>query len=503
MKPTDERRVRADSPEGGHPACASGNLRDDALHRQLYRYAEDLQYMMERHDALEAKYEALRESFIRLGDSQSILDGIVIISNDLHITTDEAGRILQSNPAAATLAETGELVGSALHDWVLPEFREAFDALLHSDLDTVGTAGQHELQLCCKNSVRPARVVSAQVLAAHSADGQRKLHWVLRDITERRGIEFETQVSSLVFNNSTEAAMIVDAEGEIRAVNPAFCRITGYSPQEAVGRRPSMFKFGLQDEEFYFDMWSNLRETGSWQGEIYSRRKNGEVCAEWLTITAARDSAGKILSYIAIFKDLSRVLSGGQGTSRPVPDTRRSHRAHRANHDVLTGLPNRVLFKQHLGIALSLSHHSRVPFSLICIHLERLHQINEMLGTGAGNRVLQEIARRLVAVTTEVHTLARLDTDEFVILSPGLSGTDAVEQFCLKLLDILRPAVQFDGRDLAVEARLGCAEYPRHGRDDVELLWHADAALRMARAGGSGYAIYSSPREAAGRAGVE
>lgn len=493
MTSADNSRHSAEDPEGGPSRAPAGNSRDDALHHQLYRYAEDLQYMIERHDALEAKYEALRKSFIRLGESHSMLDGIVRISNDLHIVTDEAGLVLQGNPAAGVLAAPDKLVGRALRDWVLPDFRAVFDALLQSDLDTVGSTGHRELQLRCENSAGLSLIVSAQVLTARSAEGRRTLHWVLRDITRWRGIQFESQISSAVFNNSTEAAMILEPDGEILAVNPAFCRITGYSAEEAVGRRPSMFKFGLQDEEFYFDMWRTLREAGSWHGEIYSRRKNGEVSAEWLTVTAARDSAGNILSYIAIFKPLPEALPTGRATLRPAPDARRSHRAHRANHDLLTGLPNRVLFRQHLGIALSLSHHSTVPFTLICIHLDRLRQISDGFGADAGNRVMQDVARRLAAAMGEGDTLARLDADEFVVLSPGLSGAGAIGRVCLKLLDILNDPVQADGNALFVEARLGCAEYPRHGRDDVELLLHADTAVHLARSMGSGYTIYGGP----------
>ena len=467
-------------PAGGQTVRLSGAARSVALHDQLYRYAEDLQQMVERNGELEAHYETLRESSERLIESREELDELVRSSRDIHIVTGADGTILQSNPAGVALAPLTRLTGRKLDNLVLPSHREAFLSLQSEAIEGVESPKSgHEMHLRREGGEDSPLIVSAQALAVRKDGEVRYLHWILRDMTHQREAEFETQISTMVFKHADEGVMITDIEGTILVVNPAFCRITGYSAEEVLGQTPHILSSGKQDAAFYAAFWQELRENGSWQGEVYNRRKNGDVYPEWLTVSAARDADGGILSYIAVFTDLSRLLRA---------EKRLSYLAH---HDSLTGLPNRLLFQDRLAQTLAQAKRSCIQFTLIFIDLDNFKPINDTLGHAVGDRVLQEAANRLSGSVRECDTVARLGGDEFVILAPGLAGDTDIGGLCRKMIDALRQPIQAQGNELSIGGSFGCAEYPNHGDDEVLLLKCADMAMYKAKAaGGNSYAIY-------------
>jgi diguanylate cyclase (GGDEF)-like protein/PAS domain S-box-containing protein len=457
-----------------------GSTRSAALHDQLYRYAEDLQQMVERNGELEAHYETLRESSERLIESREELDELVRSSRDIHIVTGADGTILQSNPAGVALAPLTRLTGRKLDNLVLPSHREAFLSLQSEAIEGgESPRSGHEMHLRREGGGDSPLIVSAQVLAVRKDGEARYLHWILRDMTHQREAEFETQISTMVFKHADEGVMITDIEGTILVVNPAFCRITGYSAEEVLGQTPRILSSGMQDAAFYAAFWQDLRENGRWQGEIYNRRKNGDIYPEWMTVSAARDADGGILSYIAVFTDLSRLLRA---------EKRLSYLAH---HDSLTGLPNRLLFQDRLAQTLAQAKRSGVQFTLIFIDLDNFKPINDTLGHAIGDRVLQEAANRLSGSVRECDTVARLGGDEFVILAPGLVGDTDIGGLCNKMIDALRQPIQTRGNELFIGGSFGCAEYPNHGNDEAVLLKCADMAMYKAKAaGGNSYAIY-------------
>ena len=463
----------------GQPQRFAGMSRDAALHEQLYRYAEDLEQMVERNTALEAHYGALRESCERLTESRVLLDDLINSSHDIHIVTDGAGTILQCNPAVAPIAAPQQLAGYNLQDWVLPSYQGNFQLMREAVLGGTGVVPENELRLRRMPPNESPLIVNAQVLAVSPEGEKKRLHWVMRDMTRMQEIQFESQVSTMVFKSAAEGVMITDIEGGILAINPAFSRITGYSAADVVGRNPRFLKSGLQDASFYKGFWEALTENGYWQGEVYNRKKNGEIYPEWLTVSSARDSDGKILSYIAVFSDLSRLLQ---------TEKRLSYLAH---HDTLTGLPNRLLFQDRLAQTLTQARRSGVPFTLIFIDLDRFKQINDTLGHEVGDQVLREVGQRLSSVVREADTVARLGGDEFVILAPALSGDDDIGSVCAKALETMAQPILVGDHELYVGGSFGCAEYPRHGDDETNLLKHADVAMYRAKAvGGNTHAMY-------------
>jgi diguanylate cyclase (GGDEF)-like protein/PAS domain S-box-containing protein len=475
-----------DTPEkpplaGGQTLRLSGADRHVALHDQLYRYAEDLQQLFERNGELEAHYAALRESSDRLIESRENLDELVRSSRDIHIFVGADGLILQSNPAGALLAPLNMMAGRKLDDWVLPSHREIFLALQSEAIGGIEPSGHvGEIHLHREAGDGSRLIFSAQALAVRKNGNVSYLHWILRDQTLFRETEFETQISTMVFKHSDEGVMITDIDGSILVVNPAFCRITGYSAEEVVGQTPRILSSGKQDAAFYAEFWQALRENGSWQGEIYNRRKNGEIYPEWMTVSAARDAEGGILSYIAVFTDLSRLLRA---------EKRLSYLAH---HDSLTGLPNRLLFQDRLAQTLAQAKRSSIQFTLIFIDLDKFKPINDTLGHAVGDRVLQEAANRLSGSVRECDTVARLGGDEFVILAPGLTVNTDIGSLCSKLLDALRQPIQVSGNEVFIGGSFGCAKYPNHGDDELTLLKCADAAMYQAKsAGGNAYVIHA------------
>lgn len=467
---------------GGQTLRLSRGNHTSALHDQLYRYAEDLQQMIERNDKLKICYEEMLESNTVLVEGLEEMNELVRSSRDIYIVTDTEGTIIQTNPAGEMLIPPQLLMKLRLQDLVLPPDFEKFIALQLKVVESgVSPVQACEMSLYRKNRDAEPLIVSAQVMVIRKKDKVSFLKWVLRDVTYLREIEFEAQISSLVFKSAAEGMMITDIDGEILVVNPALCRITGYSAEEVIGRNPKLFSSGIQDADFYSSMWMSLLNSGSWQGQIYNRKKNGEIYLEWLTINAARDNDGSIISFVAVFFDASQLLLAGKTMD------------HLAHHDTLTKIPNRLLLQEHIEQTLSQSKSTSAPFTLTLIDLDQFQQINNTLGHQIGDRVIQEAAKRLTNAARKEDTVARFGGDKFVILSPGLAGDADIGQFCDKVAKALRQPMEIDGHELFISGSLGCVECPRDGDDEVTLLKHADAAMQQAKAaGGNTQFIYKS-----------
>lgn len=464
------------APAGGQTVRLPGTARSVSLHEQLYRYADDLQLMIERNDELRADNEELRQSTDRLLESREELDAIMASSLDIHLITDSAATILQANPAGTALAPLSDLDASKLGDWVAPTHLAEFLAM-HSNVlqGNRSLVRGCELHLRRAEANRPPLIVNARVLAVRRGENLCHLHWILRDVTYLRETEFETQIASMVFKSSTEGVMITDVEGEILAVNSAFSQITGYSAAEALGRNPHFLSSGHQGEDFYAMFWQSLRTAGSWQGQLFNRRKNGETYPERLTVNAVRDTDGRILSYIAVFSDLSQQARAPESRFLQMPLL-----------DPLTQVANCQLLDDRLGRMVSLSRRMGLPFSLIRIDIDHFARFNQDNGSLRGDQLLREFADRLVATVRQSDTVARLGADDFVLLAPGLIDRGDLTRFCAKLLEALCQPVRLGEAEFPVSASLGAALFPEHGADARELLDSAARALDLARAGGGG-----------------
>lgn len=291
--------------------------------------------------------------------------------------------------------------------------------------------------------------------------------------------EQSRRLAATVFEGSSEAVLITTPDARIVQVNPAFSVVTGYAAEEVIGRNPRMFASGHQDAQFYRAMWQAVLTVGVWQGEIWNRRKNGELFPEWLSIRSVHDRAGKLAYFVASFSDIT--------------ETKRTQErlAHQTYHDALTGLPNRALFKDRLDRALVAARaHGKV--ALLFIDLDRFNLVNDSLGHAAGDQVLKGVAARLKGIVQETDTIARIGGDEFAILLPEVGHVEQGIAAAEKVRAAFAQPFVVDGQDVFVSASIGVTRSPEDGRDADALIQHADAAMYRARKqGGDGFHLYA------------
>jgi|GEM_PF-6145281 len=306
------------------------------------------------------------------------------------------------------------------------------------------------------------------------------------EVRERKRAEVELRVAAIAFE-SQESMMITDANGVILRVNLAFTENTGYTAEEAVGQTPRLLKSGRHDLDFYRAMWEAIQRTGTWQGEIWDRRKNGEVYPEWLTISAVMGSDGVVTHYVGSHIDITK--------DKAAEETIKNL----AFYDPLTGLPNRRLLIDRLHQAFASSARSGREGALLFIDLDNVKSLNDTLGHDIGDLLLQQTAQRLESCLREVDTVARLGGDEFVVMLEDLSEqpieaatqTEAVGE---KILAMLNQPYQLDTHEYHSTASIGAIIFSDHGQSGEELLKRADIAMYQAKKAGRNTLRFFNPK---------
>lgn len=301
------------------------------------------------------------------------------------------------------------------------------------------------------------------------------------DITERKRDEEQLKLAAAILASTSEGVIITDVVGVIVAVNRAFSEITGYSEAEALGQKPNMLRSERQPPDFYRAMWAAINESGSWQGEIWNRRKCGEAYPEWLSISAIRDHQQQVTHYVGVFSDIS---------SLKLSQERLEHLAH---FDPLTDLPNRVLFQDRLAHAIDRAARYQHGIAVLLLDLDGFKHINDSLGHPVGDQLLTQVAARLSHCVRVEDTVARLGGDEFAVILVNMrDASDAIEVVRKILLNIEQP-FDLDGTGAMVSASIGIAVYPADGGSATELVRNADAAMYGAKeAGRNTYCFYQS-----------
>ncbi|OHC67872.1 MAG: hypothetical protein A2045_04925 [Rhodocyclales bacterium GWA2_65_20] len=277
-----------------------------------------------------------------------------------------------------------------------------------------------------------------------------------------------------VFEASREGIVITDRHERILSVNPAVTEITGYTPDEVVGRTPRLFSSGRHDHEFYRVMWAVLATDGYWEGEIWDRRKNGEIYPKWLAISAVYNQQNQVTHYIASFTDISE---------RKANEERIRHIAY---HDPLTGLPNRLLLRDRFEQELAHARRIDSRVELLFLDLDHFKNINDTLGHAVGDKLLCAASARLKSCLRETDIISRQGGDEFVIVLSGRGVDDNIRLIARKLLDRLNEPFEIDGHTLSMSSSIGISIFPDDGDDFETLLQKADTALYQAKGGGRG-----------------
>lgn len=288
-----------------------------------------------------------------------------------------------------------------------------------------------------------------------------------------------------IYENTAEGIIITDAASRIQAVNPAFTDITGYAQDEVVGKTPALLRSGRHEADFYRNMWKCLLEEGAWSGEVWNRKKSGEIYPEWLNITAIRDQQGRLRQYVGLFTDITEYKEAEEKLR------------YQAYHDPLTDLPNRLLYGEHIELALPQAQRRQQMCAVMMLDLDHFKNINDTYGHDFGDKLLIAVAARLRESVRREDTLARMGGDEFTFLLPLVDDIKDVARVAEKILANFKQPLLIEEQDLFITPSIGISMFPNDGKNAEDLLKNADSAMYRAKESGrNSYQFYRADMNA-------
>ncbi|MBF0262577.1 MAG: EAL domain-containing protein [Magnetococcales bacterium] len=479
----------------------------DATHQdELDRIAMAMNRMVE---GLDRSTRLTQETMHALANSENRLRSMLETAPDAILSLDAAGRVESVNPAGEDLFGyyPGTMAGCFIEDLV-PNFREVLT--LH-DVDGISAHRTVEVEGLCRDEGKFP--VEVSMSGYESVTGAWHYLLIMNDITERRQVkmalasayaELEQRVrertfdleqanrqlfaeidertraeqgltlAAKVFETATEGILITDAKGRIIKCNHAFMEISGYSFEEVYGRLPSMMSSGRHDQAFYEAMWKGILEDGAWSGEIWNRRKCGEIFPQKLSITTVWNGDNELTHYVGIFSDITELKE----TEKRLEQM--------AYFDALTHLPNRVLFRDRLQHELDKKTRYDFTLAVFFIDLDRFKHVNDSLGHSAGDQLLVEVAERIRISLRKYDTVARLGGDEFAAIITGLKDGREAAPVARKIIESLKTAFYINGHEVFVGASIGISVFPNDGEEIETLTKHADIAMYKAKESGRG-----------------
>ena len=295
---------------------------------------------------------------------------------------------------------------------------------------------------------------------------------IAHDITDRKETEEKLRLAATVFAHAYDGVIITDAKNIIVDCNPASTRITGYSREELIGKSPKLLSSGRQDAGFYADLWKSVQEHDFWQGEVWNRRKSGEVYAEMLAISVVRSATGQLQHHIGVFTDISQLKTHEAELDRI------------AHYDALTGVPNRRLLADRLEHAMNRARRSGKSLAVFYLDLDGFKPVNDEHGHEAGDQVLVTVANRIKEILRADDTLARLGGDEFVLILTDIVRIEEIHVILDRVLAAVREPMLINDTPISVSASIGVTLYPDDSSDPDILLRHADQAMYLAKESG-------------------
>jgi len=309
-------------------------------------------------------------------------------------------------------------------------------------------------------------------VAAITHRGHPAAELFVRDITERKLAERQYRLTAAVFETTDEAMMVTDADNRIVTVNPAFERVTGYSAAEVLGETPHILSSGRHSPPFYSEMWNQLLGSGHWHGEVWNRRKNGEVYVQRVTLSLIRDAEGKLINHVGVFSDVTDEKQEAERIR------------YRASYDALTGLPNRSLLHDRLQQALAKAVREQGMLAVLFLDLDGFKPVNDRLGHLAGDQLLMAVAERLHGCVRESDTVARLGGDEFVIVLPDVAAPEDAAIVAGKVVQSLQEPFELEKATAQIGTSIGIALFPENGTTSEDLIAAADRAMYLAKQAG-------------------
>ncbi|MFZ6713358.1 EAL domain-containing protein [Undibacterium sp. TC9W] len=337
-----------------------------------------------------------------------------------------------------------------------------------------GQTANHEMELRLRSKSGEWRWVLTRgaIVAWNEHEQPHIMSGTHTDITGQKVLEIAQREAATVFSSSFEGIMVVDPRGCITKINPAFTRITGYTEKEVYGNSTRILASGRHNASFYAEMWKAVTEDDFWRGEIWNKRKNGEIFPELMSISAVRDARGEIQHYVGIFTDISELKTHEAQLDRM------------AHYDPLTGAPNRRLLADRLSQAVNRANRTSKSLAVCFIDLDGFKEINDKFGHTVGDRLLIGVTENLKQVLRADDTLARLGGDEFAVLLSDISSAEESAMILDRVLAGISKAIQIDLKSISISASIGVSLYPDDNVDADTLLRHADHAMYLAKEAG-------------------
>jgi diguanylate cyclase (GGDEF)-like protein/PAS domain S-box-containing protein len=361
-----------------------------------------------------------------------------------------------------------------------PDDQEAVEAAMQANLR--GELARFEVEYRVRDKRGDWRwILDRGSIVERGLDGRPlRMAGTFKDMTAHKETESKLRLWATVFKSIDEGVIIIDPVGHIQAVNPALCRMTGWTAEELVGHSMAKLESSELPPETYLALRQALESEGRWQGELPQTRKDGSHLTAWIDFNAVRDEQGRLSHFVAVLSDITRRKESEEELR------------YLANYDTLTGLPNRSLFQQKLESALQEARHSGNRVALLFGDLDQFKQVNDTLGHAVGDLLLQEASRRLLGSVRRVDTVARLGGDEFTVLLHEVASQEAVVRVADRIMRAFQQPFVLDTQELDISTSLGISLYPDDGGDGQTLLKHADTAMYEAKEKGrSCYCFYT------------
>lgn len=425
----------------------------------------------------------------QLGDTLKMYQSLLDTLPQNHYRLNHHGEIsfLNRQMQAYLGKSARRVIGTKLAEFYPEELRSRFveedERILNHGVsfsDTVSFSLESGDRVYLENHKFPIKDSTGKIV------GIQGVFW---DVTETVAAQQSVELAASVFTTAQEGIMIVCPDGKILDVNSAFTRITGYDKVEVLGKTPSLLKSDRHDQNFYQSMWEKLKEKGNWEGEVWNKRKNGEVFPETLNINATKNKAGNVENYVAVFSDIT-ALKNQQKQLEQL-----------AHYDALTGLPNRVLLADRLKVAFRQAKRKKNTIGIAYIDLDGFKEINDQFGHDFGDQLLVQVAKRMKTVLRASDSLARLGGDEFVAVMTDLMEQQQCKGALERIIAAIAKGFIIRGRTLNVTASIGVSFYPQDDNIDADqLLRQADQSMYQAKLlGKNQYHLFDPERDRAAK----
>ena len=444
------------------------------------RSSDELLHELQIHQIeLEMQNEELRSAHLALEESRARYVSLYEFAPVGYLTLTGEGRIDEINLTGATLlgVERQKLINRRFAALVTHKDSDRWHLLFTRMMQH---EEEHDFELELKRGDNCVFQAQLHCLLVATNEQAPMVRVALTDITERRRTELDLRIAAVAFE-SQESMVICDADTVILRVNKAFTESTGYTSEDVVGEKINLLKSGRHSEDFYDAMWASINQTGTWQGDIWDRCKNGELNPQFATISAVKDAVGTVTHYVAMYIDITERKSAEEEIK------------HLAYYDPLTQLPNRRLLQERLKHGMEMARREDKQLAVLMLDLDYFKAVNDSLGHLRGDEVLQQVAARMTARLRNVDMVARLGGDEFIVVLEDITHADDAARVAKEIIaDLRKPFQLTKSDDVRIGASIGISLYPQHG-DSIEMLMdHADTALYQAKDQGRGCFAYFS-----------